>query len=153
MLLRSSRLSLTFFVCFFVSTRQFLISTPFHISVSLPIFVPIKMGTKKGALTLVIAPFQSQSAHIHVPLVYISNLSYWRTNPQNLPIYLRDPIVNQYCVIIPQNGTIEKIQFSLALFVYHIILNMTDGIIDNFHSNFATKNDKEKPGNITSWFN
>lgn len=65
---------------------------------------------------------------------------------------IRNPIVNQYCVIIPQNGTIEKIQFSLALFVYHIILNMTDGIIDNFHSKFSTKNDKEKPGNITSWF-
>lgn len=23
----------------------------------------------------------------------------------------------------------------------------------NFHSKFSTKNDKEKPGNITSWFN
>lgn len=94
-LLRSSRLSLTFFVCFFVSTRQFLISTPFHISVSLPIFVPIKMGTKKGALTLVIAPFQLQSAHIHVPLVYISNLSFMTYQPTIL-VHLRNPIVNQY---------------------------------------------------------
>lgn len=64
-------------------------------------------------------------------------------NPQSMSV-IRNPIVNQYCVIIPQNGTIEKIQFSLALFVYHIILNMTDGIIDNFHSKFSTKNDKTR---------
>lgn len=64
---------------------------------------------------------------------------------------IRNPIVNQYCVIIPQNGTIEKIQFSLALFVYHIILNMTDGIIDNFHSNFGDKKTRSESYDLVTF--